>query len=135
MKAPESLKNRPAALMQIASRDKNAREIIENFDSSFEAEAKAELNEIDNGEIEKILSEMLIVVKQSKDWSDLADYFLALQYVWNLVENDLEWGFNQRIGAEMMKSFASVKNIYAARYLRYSFNALFGTSSQSVDDK
>lgn len=121
--------------MQIASRDEKAREILDNIDPSFEADAKAALNEIDNDEMEKTLSEMLTVVKRSKDWSDLADYYLAIQYVWNLVKNDLDWGFNQRIGAEMMNTFASVKNPYAARFIQYSFIALFGTSSQSVDDK
>ncbi len=135
MKTPFILKSRPAMLMQIASRDEKARKILDNIDPSIEADAKAALNEIDNDEMEKTLSEMLTVVKRSKDWSDLGDYYLAIQYVWNLVKNDLDWGFNQRIGAEMMNTFASVKNPYAARFIQYSFIALFGTSSQSVDDK
>ena len=82
-----------------------------------------------------MLSEMLTVVKRSKDWSDLADYYLALQYIWNLVDNDLDWGFNQRIGVEMMDAFITVKNIYAARFMKYSLDSIQGVSSQSVDDK
>ena len=78
------------------------------------------------------MSEMLTAVKRSKDWSDLADYYLALQYVWNLVDNDLDWGFNQRIGAEMMDAFVTVKNVYAARFMKYSFDSISGASSQSV---
>lgn len=44
---------------------------------------------------------MYTIIKKSPNWSDLADYYLALQYIWNLVDNDLDWGFNQRIGMEI----------------------------------
>lgn len=132
--APVVMKNRPAALRQVAARDEKARKIIEKIDPSFEVDAKAALDEINNDEMEKIVSEMLTAVKKSNEWSDLADYYLALQYVWNLIDNDLEWGFNQRIGAEMMCAFVSVKNIYAARFLKYSSDSLRGACSQFVDD-
>lgn len=133
--APELLKNKPASLRQVAARDKETRKVIENVDPSFEADAKELLDEIDNEEIKNEISEMLTVVKRSKEWSDLADYYLALQYLWNLVDNDLGWGFNQRIGIEMMVAFNSVNNRYAARFLKYNSAALRGASSQSVDDK
>jgi len=132
---PELLKNKPAYLRQVAARDKETRKVIENVDPSFEAEAKELLDEIDNEEIKNEISEMLTVVKRSKEWSDLADYYLALQYLWNLVDNDLGWGFNQRIGIEMMDAFNSVNNRYVARFLKYNYDALRGASSQSVDDK
>lgn len=131
---PVVMKNRPAALRQVAAKDEKTRKVIENIDPSFEVDAKAALNEIDDDEMEEMLSEMLAAIKKSKDWSDLADYYLALQYVWNLVDNDLDFGFNQRIGAEMMNAFVLVKNIYAARFLKYSFDSHRGASSQSVDD-
>lgn len=132
--APVIMKNQPAALVQVAARDAETRKVIENTDPSFEADAKAILSEIDHDEMKDLMSEMLTTVKKSKDWSDLADYYLALQYIWNLVDNDLGWGFNQRIGAEMMDAFKTVKNIYAARFMKYSFDAIRGVSSQSVDD-
>lgn len=131
---PVVMKNRPAALRQVATKDEKTRKIIENIDLSFEADAKATLNEIDDNEMEEMLSELLTTIKRSKDWSDLADYYLALQYVWNLVDNDLDFGFNQRIGAEMMNAFLLVKNVYATRFLKYSFDSYQGASSQSVDD-
>jgi len=133
--APLVIRNKPAALRQVALKDKSARQVLEDEDSSFEADAKELLKEIDDDEMEEMLSEMLIAIKHSEDWSELADYYLALRYVWNLVDNGLDWGFNQRIGAEMMSAFITVNNIYAARFLKYSFDSMFGTSSQSVDDK
>ena len=132
---PSIIKNQPAALKQVVSRDEKAKRIIENTDSAFEADAKEIMDEIDGSEgMTEWVSEMLTTIKKSAEWSDLADYYLAMQYVWNLVDNDLEWGFNQRIGVEMLNAFVSVGNYYAARYLLTSKNAVNGLSSQSVDD-
>ena len=78
---------------------------------------------------------MLLTIKQSRVWSDLADYYLALQYDWNLVNNGKGWGFNQRIGTEMMNAFLTVHNPYVAQYVRCLNAPLLGSSSQSVDDK
>ena len=133
--APVIMKNQPAALMQVAAREEKTRKVIENVNPSFEADAKALLREIEDDGMQDMMSEMLTTVKRSKDWSDLADYYLALQYIWNLVDNDLDWGFNRRIGTEMMGAFVTVKNIYAARFMKYSLDSIQGVSSQSVDDK
>lgn len=126
-KTPAALKNQPAALRLIA-----AKEVIEDI-ASFEVGIKAVLRKIDNDEMKEKITEMLTVIKRSKDWSDLADYYLALQYVFDLADNNLDRGFNQRIGAEMMGVFASVKNIYAARYLRFCIDS-FMEGSQFVYD-
>lgn len=128
------MNNQPAALGQVVAKDETARKTIENVDPSFETDVKAILSELDDHEMEEEISEMLTTIKRSKEWSDLADYYLALQYVWNLVDNDLDWGFNQRIGVEMMWAFVSVKNTYATQFLKCSFDSLRGASSQFVDD-
>lgn len=132
---PEVLKNKPAPLRQAAAKDETIRKEIENVDPSFEVEVNEFFNEIDSEEFKNEMSKMLTIVKESRDWSDLAYYYLALQYVWNLSDDDLGWGFNKRIGIEMMASFAKVKNLYAARYLKFNFDALGWEGSQSVDDK
>ena len=132
---PESLKNQPASLRQVAARDEETRKAIEEIDPSFEADMKEILDEIDTEELKNEISQMLAVVKKSRDWTDLAYYYLALQYVMNLADNDLGLGYNQRIGSEMMYAFFSVNNQYAARYLAFNYEALRGSGSQSVDDK
>lgn len=128
------MKEQPAALMQVARKDKKTRKLIENPNPSLESDAEEIMAEFHNEESEEIMSQLLTTVKRSKEWSDLGDYYLALRYMWNLVDNDLDWGFNQRIGVEMLNSFASVNNIYAARFLIYSFDSMTGKSSRSVDD-
>lgn len=132
---PESLKNQPASLRQVAARDEETRKVIEDIDPSFEADMKEILGEINTEELKNEISQMLTVVKKSRAWTDLAYYYLALQYLLNLVDNDLGQGYNQRIGGEMMHAFFSVNNQYAAHYLEYNYEALRGAGSQSVDDK
>lgn len=133
---PALIQNPPAALRQLAKRDYDARAILENPDPNFGAEANEVLNDLNNDEdIKETILEMLTAVKQSKEWSDLADYYLALQYVINIVDNELDWGFNQRIGVEMLRSFSSLNNKYAFRFLKWSLSSFSPQSSQSVDDK
>lgn len=134
IKTPMTIKNCPAALMQIAAKDSKAREIICNFDLEFENDAKDVMEELDDPEIKEMLDDMKITLKKSGKWSDLADYYLALQYAWDIVDNDLDGGFNRRIGVEMLNAFVSVGNIYAARFLKYNMDSM-GISSQTVDDR
>lgn len=117
---PEVMKRQPAALKQVIKNDEKAKKEVENYDSSFEGEAKAALREFYASSLDKMILQLLNTVKKSQEWSDVADYYLALQFIWNLVDNDLDWGFNQRIGIEMMRAFVSVKNKYATRFTRLS---------------
>lgn len=130
---PLIMKNRPAPLMQIAANDPKAREIIDNPDSTFIEDAEMLEKEINDLEIKEQLDELRTVVKSSC-WAKLADYYIALQYVWDFTDNDLGWDTNRSIGIEMLKAFAIVGNTYAARFLKYSIGSM-GLSSQSVNDK
>lgn len=131
---PEVMNDRPAALMQVASRDPKAKKIIDNVDPNFEKDAKDIIQELRDPEIDSALEKMIVTLKHSHRWSDLADYYIALKYMWNLVDNDLGADFNRRVGAEMLGAFVQLDNVYAARFLMHNMESL-GQSSQSVDDK
>ena len=132
--APAVMRDVPAPLKQIGKRDNKVQKMIDNPDPSFQTEAEEILTEISDDESEEIVSELLTTIKESNAWSDLGDYYLALQYVWNLVDNGLDWGFNQRIGIEMLNAYVSVNNVYAARYLKFCLDSVTSESSRSVDD-
>ena len=66
-------------------------------------------------------------------WSELGDYYLALQYVWNIVDNDFTPEFNNRIGSEMLDALVSVKNRYAIQYETLCLKSIGFKSSQTVD--
>ena len=127
------LTNQSAAIKQVISRDSKAKNIISDIDS-FKPDIMAFLSGCDD-ETQKEIDSNLIIIKESNKWSDLAYYYLALKYILNLVDNGLDWNINKRIGAEMMKSYASINNVYAAHFIEYEISALMGSSSQSVDDK
>ena len=126
-------KNKPAALRHLLLRT-SIKSDFEDEDPSFEEDFKLLQEKIDGEEMNEWFSEMLTTVKHSEGLSDLADYYLALRYVLNLVDNGLGYGFNQRIGGEMMTAFFKVKNQCAAKFIKLS-NSFIRRSSQSVDDK
>ncbi|MBO4687504.1 MAG: helix-turn-helix transcriptional regulator [Clostridiales bacterium] len=131
---PLILHNQPSALLQLAKRDHKVRQIIDNPNPDFEKDMQEIAARLDDPELNEKIDELKTTIKRSRSWSDLADYYLAMQYIWNIVDNDLEWNFNRRVGVEMLNSFASVGNIYAARYIRFCMDSM-GLSSQNVDDK
>lgn len=131
---PLIMKTRPAALMQVAARDPKVRQIIDNPNPDLEKDAEEITAGFGDPEMTELIDEMKTTVKRSYKWADLADYYLALQYIVNIVDNEMGWGFNRRLGMEMLNTFVSVGNVYAARFLKYSLD-LMGLSSQTVDDR
>lgn len=131
---PLAMNNHPAALKQVAARNPKVRQIIDYPNSNFEKDAQEAAVILDDPEIREFLDEMKTAVKRSYKWADLADYYLALQYIWNIVDNEMGWGFNCRVGVEMLNAFVSVGNVYANRFLKYSLDSI-GLSSQTVDDR
>ena len=95
-------------------------DIITNLGSISEIMESSDLieflNELDEEEMRTAMTKLILRLKGSKEWSDLADYYLALQYIYNIVDNGLERGLNQCIGIEMMSSFESMNNPYAKRF-------------------
>lgn len=114
---PKVMKTKTAALMQIKSKDTKIKRILENIDPDFEKDANDLVSEFDDLELNEMLSEFMKSIKKSGKWYELGDYYLALQFFFNLVDNDMTWEFNRRIGVEMLIAFASVGNPYAAYFL------------------
>jgi len=52
-------------------------------------------------------------LKHSTEYRDLADYYLALRYIFGLVKNDNSTELNSSIGYQMMSDFSILGNIYA----------------------
>ena len=117
LNTPNVIKERSAALIQVVSRDKKAERILESIDPSFEREAKEILDSINYSGIDEIIIDFISTVKKSKEWYGLADYYIALQFIWNLADNELGVGINRRIGIEMMYAFAKIGNPYAAQFI------------------
>lgn len=115
---PNILKERSAALMQVVSRDDKLKRILENIDSSFKREAKEIMENINDSVIGEMLINFMATLKKSKEWYELADYYMALQFVCNLADNELGVEINRRFGVEMMYTFAMARNPYAYNFLK-----------------
>ena len=136
LKTPAELSKAPASILQVAKRNFKVREMLDDPDIEFEKEAAQLFSEsLSDDEFQDEMTKYKYALKTSALWSDLADYYLALQYVWGFVDNNLTCEFNRRIGIEMLNNLVSVKNPYAIDYILIDFEASGIKSSQPVDDK
>lgn len=60
-----------------------------------------------------VITEALKALKSEQEWSDLADYYLALRYVVGMVDTELSAEMNSAVGMQMMLSFMTLGNSYA----------------------
>ncbi len=65
-----------------------------------------------------IIVEALKALKSEQEWSDLADYYLALRYIVGMVDTDLSIEMNSSVGMQMMISFMALGNRYAFNFCK-----------------
>ena len=130
---PFFVNEKPAAINQLSD---DIRKEIEYYDEAEDPELNDIINDISSDETKQMVRDLMITLKQSKRWCDLAYYYLALQYCYNLVDNSMDYGSNMRVGYEMMSSFVKLNNTYAVEFQEMCFRGVLPkSSSQSVDDK
>lgn len=64
----------------------------------------------------EIITATLKALKSEQEWSDLADYYLALRYVVGMVDTDLPYEMNSAVGMQMMLSFMTLGNDIAFKF-------------------
>ncbi len=113
------MEERPAALVQLMNKDPKVRTIVEerNMEPDDEDVNPEDLKK--DPELIETIIEYKKTLKRSDKWSDLGDYLMALQFVYNTIDNDLGREFNRRIGLELLAELASIDNMYAKRYFRF----------------
>lgn len=60
-------------------------------------------------------------LKESSEYANIADYYLALRYIIGLVDTEYGQQTNRIIGMEMMLSFLTLGNPYAFSYVKNAF--------------
>lgn len=65
------------------------------------------------------LAELIALLKTDIEWVQLADYYLALQYVISMIDTGLSPEMNSAIGMQMMLSFLRQGNQYAYRLISF----------------
>ena len=61
-------------------------------------------------DFEEVITGVLRSLKTEMEWSDLADYYLALRYIVGMVDTDLSNEMNSSVGMQMMLSFMTLGN-------------------------
>lgn len=69
-------------------------------------------------DFDEIVTEALKALKSEQEWSDLADYYLALRYVVGMVDTDLSAAMNSEVGMQMMLSFMTLGNSHAFTFCK-----------------
>lgn len=80
----------------------------ENEDQSIKDKRKGFV-----ADFEEVVVAALKALKSEQEWSDLADYYLALRYVLCLVDTGLSNEMNTAVGMQMMLSFMTMGNRHA----------------------
>ena len=61
---------------------------------------------------------LIEILKESRKYSKVADYFFALRYMFNLVDNDYDYATNQLIGSELINGLSRLNNPYAKKFIQ-----------------
>ena len=69
-------------------------------------------------DFDAIITDALKVLKSEQEWSDLADYYIALRYVMGMVDTDLSTEMNSAVGMQMMLSFMTLGNRHAFTFCK-----------------
>jgi len=94
-------------------------EILPSFydlDDEYEKEID-ELWEKDKAEIDMLCDKLIIYLKRHGQTSEYADFYVAIQYLYNLVNNGFEQSINCTIGSEILKKLYVLENKYAKEYI------------------
>lgn len=110
--------DKPSFVEKTAEQNKQLQEMINKPETVDElTQVLKELREMIDPEILCSIKEEAV---KSQMWSELAYYYLAMEYVLKIVDNDMEHSFNTMVGLEMITTLASVGNVYAIRYLKFT---------------
>lgn len=67
---------------------------------------------------DELINSIIKEFKATVEWSQLGDYYLALRYLINMVDDHLSIEMNKTIGKELMLAFVQVGNKYAIETMK-----------------
>ena len=109
-------------MKRLKGRETTAKEIVTAmlfFEDETDGEDYLELERFKVNFIEgcsPIIHKCLYTLKNDEKYSSLADYYLALSYIFGIVSSDISKEQSFLIGHEMMQAFAYLGNSYAKQF-------------------
>ena len=68
-----------------------------------------------------MITEVIKSLKSDTEWAELGDYYLALTFLFDMVDTELSTEFNIAIGNQMLVAYAELRNPYAIQFLTTVF--------------
>ena len=97
---------------------KNAKFIVSNYFLNNIGEEDKEIINANVSDIDKFIMSSILKFKYHKFYSELGDYYRALRYVNNIVDNNLDREDNLLIGIMQLKDLRKLENRFAKKFLR-----------------
>lgn len=72
-------------------------------------------------EFKEMITEALKALKSDTEWEELGDYYLALTFLFDMVDTELSAEFNIAIGNQMLVAYAELGNSYAIQFLTTAY--------------
>ena len=88
-------------------------------DPGWEKTAEELKQVLGDAELRELRLEILKCLRATEEYRDLADYYLAMEYICGMKQNGRSLETNYQIGFEMMETFAKMGNLYARRAKRF----------------
>ncbi len=107
----------PVLLDRVLSQLSVSPEEYSKYKAEILQDAKEQVEMLSCKENKAFIADIKKELKQSPVQHDLADYYLALPYYWNLEGNDWDLITNAVISVEMMRSISAVGNEFAKAFL------------------
>lgn len=101
-----------------AKNQKDVKFIISNYLLNDIGEKENECTNRKNKAIDEFIMEFISEFKNNKFYSDLGDYYMALRYYFNLVDNNLDKEENILIGTMFLKDLYKLGNRFVKKFLR-----------------
>ncbi|MEE0862453.1 MAG: helix-turn-helix domain-containing protein [Lachnospiraceae bacterium] len=70
------------------------------------------------GDLDELSLVLIKELKNTKEWAQIGDYYLAVRYIFSMVDTGESDAMNIAVGMQMMISFAQLGNKYAIDYIR-----------------
>lgn len=72
-------------------------------------------------DFKEMITEAIKALKSDTEWAELGDYYLALTFLFDMVDTELSSEFNITIGNQMLVAYAELENTYALQFLATVF--------------
>ncbi len=88
------------------------RNIDEILESDKPIEDNAFKNMVNDPEFDEAINEIFEGLRETDEWNDLIDYYIALEYIFGAVDNVFSMEQNHDFGVDLMLKYAAIGNTF-----------------------